>query len=135
MAIELRGVPHTAAGHHTVYDWAVVLGCPACAHGDLRSFSHDCWHPPWEEEWDMEWSTQLLPPVLTLLRSGLAGCPAPDDPACSCAVHVSLRETYHKAGNVRLDRVPAKERGTARPDAHVALRDDNVPEFTYPPKE
>jgi hypothetical protein len=49
-------------------------------------------------------------------------------------VHVSLRETYSKAGNVRLDRVPATERGTARPNAHVALRDDGVPEFGYPPK-
>lgn len=126
-ALSLRGVPHGEEGHQTVRDWSVVLSCPGCGYGELRSFSHDCWKPPWEEEWDMEWSTQIPPEPLALIRQGMATCPDPTASACECPAHVSLRKTRTRPGNLQLG-----DKG-ARPDAHVALRDDGVVEFIYTP--
>jgi hypothetical protein len=133
IAIDLRGVPHTDTGHDTVYDWSVVLACPGCGYGELRAFSHDCWAQPWDEEWDMEWSTQLPPAALAVLKDGMATCPDPSATACECPTHVSVRATYDRAPNLRIDRVPSDELGTSRPDAHVGVTPDGVPEFVYRP--
>jgi len=127
VALSLRGVPHGAEGHDTVHDWSVVMSCPACGFGELRVFSHDCWAPPWDEEWDMEWSAQLPPSPLAVIRDGMVACQDPTATACECPTHVSLRETRIKPTKLRLDR------DGERPDAHVALRDDGVPEFIYTP--
>jgi hypothetical protein len=127
VALSSRGVSHYAEGHDTIHDWSVVVSCPSCGYGELRSFSHDCWKPPWEEEWDMEWTTQIPPEPLVLIRQGMAACPDAAASACECPTHVSLRKTRTRAENLRLG-----EKG-ARPDAHVALRDDGVPEFIYTP--
>jgi hypothetical protein len=120
VAIHSRGVPHTADGHDTVYDWSKVLLCHGCGDGELVSFSHDCWAPPWEEEWDMGWSTRLTAAAVGTLRRGLASCPDPSTPSCECPVHESLRASRTQATNLgRDDSVTGK----------VALRDDGVPEF------
>lgn len=126
-ALSLRGVSHGSEGHDTVHDWSVVMSCPACGFGELRVFSHDCWAPPWDEEWDMEWSAQLPPSPLAVIKDGMAACQNPAAAACECPAHVSLRETRIKPDKLRLDR------DGERPDAHVALRDDGVPEFIYTP--
>lgn len=126
VAIYERGTP-PGPGPHQVWDWTRAMACPSCGYGDLRHFSHDDW--PSEEDVDMEWSTQLPPAVLTLLREGVAGCPDPSVAACGCPAHVSLRES--EKGVRRLLIRPHRE--GERPDAHVALRDDGVPEFIYTP--
>ena len=134
IAIDLRGVPHSDVGHETVYDWSVVLACPGCGYGELRAFSHDCWAQPWDEEWDMEWSTQIPPAALALVREGMATCPDRSASGCECPTHLSMRATYHRAGNLRVEGVPKDRLATARPDAHVARTEDGVPEFGYAPK-
>jgi hypothetical protein len=133
IAIDLRGVPHTTTGHKTVYDWSVVLACPGCGYGELRAFSHDCWAQPWDEEWDMEWSTQIPPAALAMLMHGMAACPDPSATACECPTHVSVRATYNRAGNLRVEGVPKDKLATERPDAHVGVTPDGVPEFVYRP--
>ena len=129
-AVDLRGVPHGDAGHDTVYDWSTVLSCPTCGHGELRVFSHDCWAPPWEEEWDMEFSAEIPPEPLALIKRGMAGCPDPSAVACECPTHVSLRDSRTRPRKLRIS--PPKE--GERPNAHVALRDDGVPEFADAPR-
>jgi hypothetical protein len=133
VAIDLRGVPHGQADHDTVYDWTVILACQDCGFGELRNFSHDCWAQPWDEEWNMEWSTQVPPAALTLLLDGMVTCPDRAATACECPTHVSLRATYNRPRNLRLDRAPKGELGTTRPDAHVGRTAAGVPEFVYAP--
>ncbi|WP_139190647.1 hypothetical protein [Actinokineospora iranica] len=90
--IDKRGVPHGDDGHNVVYDHTTAFACPK-AHGSVAHFSHDCFAPPWEEEWDMWWSWELTEAAVDALRTGLVHCPAPLDPDCECAAHISLRKT------------------------------------------
>ncbi|MFD1050040.1 hypothetical protein ACFQ1S_33190, partial [Kibdelosporangium lantanae] len=82
-----------AAAHNFVFDHTVVYACDSCGHGDLRSFSHDCFQPPWEEEWDMEWSADIAPEDMDHLRAAFTSCPSPTRFSCVCAAHERLRET------------------------------------------
>lgn len=129
IALDLRGVPHHSAGHHTVYDWDVVLSCPSCGYGELRTFSHDCWAQPWDEEWDMEWSAQLPPDTLAVLRQAVATCADPSVTTCECPAHTSLRATTTIPNNLRIDTAPKTELATGRPDAQVTLTENGVPAF------
>lgn len=131
MDIDLRGVPHSSAGHEHVYDWDVVLSCTGCEFGELRVYSHDCWSHYEDEEWDMEWSGQLDAATLDLLRRSLSHCPDTSDPACACAAHVSLRKTSAYTHKLRIDDAPRATLGTDRPFSTVALNDDGVPRFVH----
>ncbi len=129
MDIDLRGVPHSHAGHDTVYDWDVVLSCTGCEFGELRVYSHDCWSHHEDEDWDMEWSGQLDAQALDLLRRALAACPDTSNPACGCAAHASLRKTAAYTPKQRID--PNVVREGDRPFAKVAISDDGVPRFAH----
>jgi hypothetical protein len=118
VALSRRGTPHghvpaevvedlEPGEHNFVFDYTVVYVCDACGHGDVRSFSHDCFQPPWEEEWDMEWSADISPEDVARLRDGLADCPAPTRFSCECAAHERLRESKPAlAGTKILDGAP-----------------------------
>lgn len=128
MDIDLRGVPHSSAGHDHVYDWDIVLSCTGCEFGELRTYSHDCWSHYEDEDWDMEWSSQLDAATLDLLRRSLAACPDTSAAACECAVHLSLRKTSAWTDKQRIDRNVARE--GERPFAKVTLSDEGVPKFS-----
>lgn len=140
VALNRRGTPHgsapaevvedlAAAEHNFVFDYTVVYACDACGHGDLRSFSHDCFQPPWEEEWDMEWSADIAPDDMAHLHAGLTSCPAPASFACSCAAHERLRESKPMLAGTKIrDGAPLPGPITRKP---IRVRQDNtgLPEF------
>jgi hypothetical protein len=93
VSLHLRGVPHGEPDHQTVYDYKHISACTACGWGEYLSHSHDCWDHSHEEPWEMEWSWPIRPEGIQLLRTGLAECPQPDDPACGCSAHGTLRQS------------------------------------------
>lgn len=93
--IHQRGVPHGQEHHQTVYDHQILSHCSQCGHGQLESYSHDCWS--YDEEWDMYWC-YLLPPADVVALQGLLrdGCPTPLNGECPCALHDSLRRSAER---------------------------------------
>lgn len=101
VAIDRRGVPHSQAGHKTVYDFSLIAACQECSRGILARFSHDCWAQPWDEPWDMSWQHSIDPTSMARLREGLANCPVPLDDGCGCPAHQLLRATSERCGRAR----------------------------------
>jgi hypothetical protein len=85
------GTPHGAAAHQFTHAYQLIVVCGACGHGQLESYSHDCFHYDGDEDWDMIWWYALDPLALRRLRNLLAECPDQRNAECSCAVHRSLR--------------------------------------------
>ncbi len=100
--IHLRGVPHDNPGHNVIYDYSGLVVCGACGHGQLETYSHDCWSLDVDEEWEMYWWYALNPDDVKRLHQLLDVCPNPLDPNCVCPVHKGLRQSRERIhGGVR----------------------------------
>ncbi len=102
LSLTERGTPHGAAGHQHVYDYTIIGVCADCEHGQLETFSHDCFSHPTDEDWDMYWWYALAPADVDRLTAMTERCPDRLNAQCNCAVHRGLRESSGRLwGGVR----------------------------------
>ena len=121
LVIEERGTPHGDPGHSYVFS-EQTLGRCATGHGQLESYSHDCWD--YEDDWDLYWWFLLSAAATAELLELARACPRPLAGTCECAVHRSLRESSERLSATRGAISPSGERRAAR----IALaRDGDLP--------
>jgi hypothetical protein len=88
-----HGVPHGATGHNFTSGYQIIAVCGACGHGQLESYSHDCYSHYADEDWEMYWWYALSPAAVARLHALLTDCTDALNAACQCALHRSLRES------------------------------------------
>lgn len=91
MNIAKTGVSHGLPGHQYTYASTILLVCQQCQHGQLVTYSHDCWGYFQDEDWDMYWYHDLQPSDMKQVEILLRECPNPLDADCSCAVHTAMK--------------------------------------------
>src|SRR5262245_52597511 len=74
LAIEERGTPHGEAGHHYAFSERTLSRC-AAGHGQLESYSHDCWSH--DEDRDLYWWFLLSETATAELLALARSCPRP----------------------------------------------------------
>ena len=87
------GIPHNGVGHNFTYSYDVMTVCENCGHGQLESYSHDCYVRWDDEDQEMYWWYALTPSDVLRLRDVFDSCPDWLNAACDCSVHHSLRSS------------------------------------------
>src|SRR5689334_1273803 len=93
LVIDDRGIPHGNDGHSYQRTQRTLSRCTA-GHGQLESYSHDCWSH--DEDWDLTWWFLLSTADTTELAELARACPQPLGGTCACALHESLRHSSER---------------------------------------
>ena len=96
LSLSEEGALHGESEHNFAYSCNSVAVCEKCGHGQLESYSHDCFSYYEDEDWEMYWWYALSPAEVLRLRALAGRCPDRLNPECGCSIHRNLRYSVER---------------------------------------